>query len=268
MTILKKLSFAPFFLICLTILLAQLSSILKSDSSLFSLDFSVFIQFLILVLLLNVSAFFFVLLAAFSADFKFIVPTAFLSSLLPFLFVPIPDALFLSTGIFISQIITFAFLKNSLKSYLTFNPNSVFGPSIRYLTTFLIITICAVYFISTHAQISQKGFQIPDSLLDTSLDLTSGFEQTGLDQSVLDNFNQPKEFTKQLVKDQSEKFLQPYVGIIAPLLSLFFFLTLQSLSSIVNFFMHPLLWITFYILEKTGFVTFTEEARPVKKMVT
>lgn len=303
----KKLAFAPLFLICLLVLFSQLGSVLTSYNLLFSFGLSNLIHFLLIALLLNLSAFVFTIFATISSDWKFIIPIACLSSALSFLFVSIPASLFLAIGVFISLILTYVSLENNLKTYLNFNPYALLGPSIRHLTTFFIIVLCAVYFIFINKEVSEKGFQIPDSLIDSAINLASGLEQTdkpetpvsklsisseqiellrqnpdllkqsGLDPSILDTLNKPqqpsqskdltKEFTKQLVKDQLDTILKPYLNFIPAILSVLLFLTLQSLTSILNLLIYPLLWITFFILEKTGFVKFTTEQRAVKKMV-
>lgn len=307
MNTIKKLAFAPFFLICLLILFSQLNSILISYNLLFSFDLSNLMQFLLIAFLLNLSAFLFTIFATISSEGKFIFPIAFLSSALSFLFLPLPASLFLAIGVFISLILTFVSLENSLKTDLNFNPYALLGPSIRHLTTFFIIVFCAVYFTFISKQVLEKGFQIPDSLIDSAINLASGLGQTdksetsapklsiskeqiellrqnpdllrqsGLDPSILDTLDKPqrtsqskdltKDFTKQLVKDQLDTVLKPYLSFIPAVLAVLLFLTLQSLTSILNLLIYPLLWLTFYILEKTGFIKFTTEMRPVKKIV-
>lgn len=307
MIMLKKLTFAPFFLLIFVLTIYQLAPFLKSYDQIFSLSQATLIQLITISGLILLSSLTFVLFATFASDWKFVTPLGLMSALIPFMFMPASGSLFFSVGLLICQILIFVSLQNSLKNYLTFNPNSLFGPPIRNMATFLTVTICVVYFTFINAQISQKGFQIPDSLLDTALNLTSGLEQTdklevttpklsisdeqlqqlrqnpdllkqsGLDPKILDSLNQPqvskapqnltREFTKQLVKEQVEKLIKPYLGIIAPALSILLFLTFQSLTSLLNLLIYPLLWIIFYILEKTGFVKFVVEQRPVKKMV-
>lgn len=102
--------------------------------------------------------------------------------------------------------------------------------------------------------------------------------QSGLDPSILDTLNQPQskagppqnmtqDLIKQTVKDQIQTLLKPYQNFIPASLAVILFLTLQALTSFVSLLIYPLLWIIFYILEKTGFVKFEVEQRPVKKLV-
>lgn len=266
MPIIKKLAFSPIYIILLLFLLAQLSPLLKSADLIFSLDLQVLMQLLTISTLIVLSSLAFVLFAVFALDWKFVAPVGILACLTPFLFIASPASLFFSIGLLTSQILTFVILQNSLKNYLTFNPNNLFGPPIRNLTTLLAVTVCAVYFIFINTQISQKGFQIPDSLLDTALNLTSQSQETDKSEKPVPQ-DLTREVTKQLVKEQVEKFIRPYLGIIAPALSILLFLTLQALISILNLLIYPILWALLYIFEKTGFISYTTEQRPVKKML-
>lgn len=302
MIIAKKLLFAPLFLIVFVILLSQLSLIFKSYDLIFSLSLQTFMQLIIISILITLASFSFILFATLCLDWKLILPTAALASLIPMLFFEPSLGLIFSVGSLVTMILVFAGLENTMKSYLTFKPFSLLGPSIRLLSTFLILVISITYFLSVNKIVSEKGFQIPDSLIDTALNLTNQtgsnkqetqsplpsltqeqidllkknpdlLRQSGLDPKILDTLNSPKsqnptnDLIKQTVKDQLQNFLKPYLGFIPALLAVLLFLTLQSLTSIINLLIYPLLWITFYILEKTGFIKFTTEMRPVKKMI-
>lgn len=154
--------------------------------------------------------------------------------------------------------------------------------------------------------IAQDGFQIPDSLIDATIQFTQPktdqeepflpqlsipqeqldllkqnpdlLKQSGLDPKILDTLNQPQKSSKapqdlsnnlikSAVKDQVQNFIKPYMDFIPAILAILLFFTLQSLTSIINLLISPILWITFYILEKSGFIKFTTEMRPVRKMV-
>lgn len=155
---------------------------------------------------------------------------------------------------------------------------------------------------------AEKGFEIPDSLIDTAIKIASPsettsqkaqtpkfsiskeqinllkessalLEQYGIDPKILDNLSSsannsvdseeilPQNIIKKTLKDQLQNALEPYLGIIPAVLTALLFFTLLSFASILNLFIYPLLWIIFYILEKSGFVKFTTETRTVRKMV-
>ena len=253
----KKLIFAPLFLIFFVILLLQLSPIFKSYDAIFSLSLNTLIGLIVISLLIMLSSFSFVLFATIAYDWKLILGVGGLAALAPFLFFGLSLGLVFGVGIFASLMLIFVTLENNLKSYLNFNPNTLLGPSIRHLASFLTVTLALVYFLSVNRIISEKGFEIPDSLIDTAINFTNQGQP----------IQQIENLIKQTIKDQFQNLLKPYLSFIPAILALLLFLTLQGLTSLVNLLIYPLLWITFYILEKTGFVKFTEEQRIVKKMV-
>lgn len=308
----KKLIFTPVFLIFFAILIYQLSLILKSYDFVFSLSINTLIQLIILSALISLSSLTFVLFATFANNWKLILPIGILASLVPFAFWDMSLSVVFAVGILVSLLLAYLTLDNTLKSYLTFNPTALLGPSVRHLSGLLILSFCLVYFLSANQLIAQNGFQIPDSLIDTALKLTPippGTEstnqlqqasqpqltqeqidllkqnpdllkQSGLDPAILDTLapqqdrepqkpsqNVLSDTLKQTIKDQLQGLIKPYQGFVPATLAVMLFLTLQSLTSILNLLIYPLLWLTFFILEKTGFVKFTQEMRPVKKIV-
>lgn len=114
---------------------------------------------------------------------------------------------------------------------------------------------------------SGKGFRIPDSLIDTALKFAPIESSTPPEQLELFKQNSATNLIKQTLKDQIQNLIKPYLNFIPAVLALLLFISLQSIASVINLLLHPLLWIIFYVLEKTGFIKFTTEMRPVKKMV-
>lgn len=307
MILVKKLIFAPLFFIVFVLFVYQLIPFLKSYDFVFSLSINAFLSLVVLALLISISCLLFVLFATLAQDFKIVLPVAFLSALIPMLFLEPALALVFAVAIFVGFLLTYLSLESSLKSYLTFKPEALLGPATRHLSGLLILSLCVVYFFSTSKIIAEKGFQIPDSLIDTALKMTPMelpteqgapplqlpaisqdqidllkqnpdlLRQSGLDPKILDTLSQPKSaktpqsltqnLIKQTVKDQIQGFIKPYQNFIPAGLAILLFLTLQSLTSIINLLIYPLLWLTFAILEKTGFVKFEVEQRPVKKLV-
>lgn len=307
MLILKKLIFAPVFLIVFILLIFNLTPFLKSYDFIFSLSMNTFIGLLVLSALISLASFFFILVGTLALDWKIVLAVGLISSAIPMLFIDPALGLILAVAIFISFLLTYVSLDNSLKSYLTFKPEVLLGPSIRHLSGLLILSFCLIYFLSSNKLIAQNGFSIPDSLIDTALKMTPMnvaseqeslpallptinpeqiellkknpelLRQSGLDPKILDTLSQPKsakapqaltnDLLKQTVKDQIQNFIKPYQNFIPAGLTILLFITLQSLVSILNLLVYPLLWLIFFILEKTGFVRFEVEQRPVKKLV-
>lgn len=79
--------------------------------------------------------------------------------------------LIMAVSILASLLIIYVTLENTLKNYVNFEPSSLFGPSIRHLSTLLIIVLSFTYFLTINQKIQAEGFQIPDELIEESLKL-------------------------------------------------------------------------------------------------
>lgn len=307
MITLKKLIFAPVFLVFFTLLIYQLSLNLSSYGLVIILSVTGLINLIALCFLVFLSGTLFVIFATLAADWKISLPVGIFCSFIPMLFFPPALALIFAVGILASFLLSFLSLDISLKSYLNFQPFTVLGPSIRRLSGLLILSFCIIYFLSMNKIIAQNGFEVPDSLIDTALKISpislpeqsnstitqlpainpkeieelkknpGLLEQYGLDPKILDNINissqTPKlpaianKTIKQTTKDIIQNFVEPYLPFIPAILAAILFLSLYSLTSMINLLAYPLLLLIFYILEKTGFTKFTTEMRPVKKLV-
>lgn len=308
MLLFKKLLFAPIFLLIFALFIFQLNSLLSSYNLIFSLSLDSLIQLVSISILILFSSFSFILFSSLSQDWRFVLPVGVVAASLPLILISHPLGIIFALGTLIAIISIYLTLEGRLKNYLTFAPTSLLGPSIRHFSTLLILIIAFTYFLSTNKIIQERGFQIPDSLIDTALKFTSPeqseineldqaakpktqqltpeqlemlkqnpdlLKDAGLDPAILDQIPQSEtgevpptqEIIKQTVKNQFDSMLKPYLGLIPAALAGILFLTLLSFVSIANLLIYPLLWIIFYILEKTGFVKFTTEMRPVKKMV-
>ena len=305
MQVIKKLTFAPFFLITFTLLIFNLNTVFSSYDFIFSFSNRTLISLLTICILLTLTSLFFVLFVCFSQKLMFVLPMVSIASIIPLFITSTTLATVIIIGTLTTLLITYFVLQNALKKYLTFNPKAIFNPSIVLMGQLLLLTISLSYFLSINQTIAKNGFQIPDSLLDSVLTLTDqmvekntskepapklsitkeqiellrqnpeALRQSGLDPKILDSLDQPidpeedfsKTLTKQLVKSQFEQTLKPYLNIIPAVLSALLFVTLMSINSLVGIVIAPILWVIFLILEKSGFVKFVSEQRPVKKMV-
>ncbi|MDD5147568.1 MAG: hypothetical protein PHV63_03440 [Candidatus Daviesbacteria bacterium] len=303
----KKLIFAPLFLISFLTLIYLTTPLFRSYDFIFSLSLNTLITLIYISVLISFSSLLFILLATIAEDWRISLSAAIIGSATTFVFMDPAFAVIFAVAIFISFLLSNLSLDVALKSYLNFQPSNLLGPSIRYLSGLLILTICIVYFFSTSKIIAQQGFQIPDTLIDTALKLTplpqstnqteqtnlsqlspeqldllkknpELLRQSGLDPKILESLTNPKKITqpqasltndliKQTVKDQIQNFIKPYTNFIPAGLAVLLFFTLQFFTSILNLLIYPLLWLTFFILEKTGFIKFEVEQRTVRKMV-
>jgi hypothetical protein len=177
MPTLKKLIFAPFFLIVFALLFWQLSFHLNSYDLILAVSFNNFLSLVIIAVLVLLSSLFFVLFASFTNNWKLIIPVAILASIIPMFFLPQNKGLITSVGVLASFLIIHVSLEGSLKTYINFEPASIFGPSIRHLSTLLIIVFSFIYFLSISQKVAGEGFQIPDSLIDEALKFVPQQEQ-------------------------------------------------------------------------------------------
>ncbi len=258
---LKKLVFAPAFLIVFGLLIYRLLPTIKSYDFIFSLSLSTLIGLANISLLILLSSLLFIVLATIAQDWRISIPVAVAGSAIPFLFVDSSLAVIFATGIFLSFLLSNLNIDVTLKSYLNFQPSNLLGPPVKHLSGLLILAICIVYFFSSSKMIAQNGFQIPDPLIDTALKMTPLPESTQLPANLANNL------IKQTVKDQVQNFIKPYTNFVPAVLAVLLFVTLHSLTSILNLLVSPLLWLIFLILEKTGFIKFEVEQRPVKKLI-
>lgn len=300
----KKLFFAPFFLISLALFFHSSTALLNSPDTLFSLDPRILISLITPLIFVLLSAISYSLLVTLASDWRLVAPIIAIGSLLPVLFYSSTPALVMVVGVVLSLALTYPMITSHLSTYLTFHPISIFSPSIRNLSRLLVLFLSIAYFLTLSSQIDSHGFQIPDSLINTALQFSPTptqnnppkdssnlplinpdqlqllkarpelLKQYNIDPSALNqitsgiNSSKAQDIVvKDVVKNQLQTMIKPYMSFIAPLLSLLFFLTLYSLLSIVNLLIYPLIWFIFYLLEQTNFVHFEKEMREVKKLV-
>jgi hypothetical protein len=75
------------------------------------------------------------------------------------------------------------------------------------------------------------------------------------------------DFLKAMVKGQLERLIKPYLGMIPVVLAALFFASYYTFISLLSLLVPLLLWLLFYILEKSKFIHFDKEMREVKKLV-
>lgn len=173
MQIVKKLLLAPLFLISFWALLLKLNPLFNSYDFIFSISLDTLVLLIILGGLICLTSLLFVLFAGLANDWKIVLPAGLVAALMPMLILPQGVGLVFLIGTALVLLITFLSLENVLKSYLTFTPSAIFGPSIRHMSGLLILLIAITYFLSISKVIAQKGFAIPDSILDQAIKLTN-----------------------------------------------------------------------------------------------
>ncbi len=250
------------------------------------------------MVLFKKSVFGFLFLAFLAGTIIFTLPMLKDSSLIFSLNLQTFYSLIILSTLILATSIIFAVFKALAFGLILLSPSaSLLSPTIKLVATLIIFTLSITYYLSVNNQIAREGFEIPDSLIESSLklmpqtDLPTAqlpqlppeqiellkqnpdlLKQYNIDPKLLDSLptqttNSTNELIKPMIKDQLQNIIKPYQNFIAPILALLLFLTLQSFTTILGFFIPPILWLIFLILEKTNFVRFEVEMREVKKLV-
>ncbi|OGE26101.1 hypothetical protein A3C26_00085 [Candidatus Daviesbacteria bacterium RIFCSPHIGHO2_02_FULL_39_12] len=285
MNIIKKASLAPIFLLFLSLTAYLFNPYLASIDKLFVLNAASLTEILLLCLAIVASSLSFILFATLAADWKIIFPIAVMSAIIPFIFTNPAIGIILGVLIFASLMVIHLSLENNLKTYTDFKPATLLAPPIRQLITLIILSLCLAFYLSANNLISQKGFEIPDSLIDASLNFVPKdqleqlkqnpelLKQSGLNLEALEKMETnssssvTKNLLKQTVKEQFNTLLEPYKNIIPVVLTLLLFVSLLSLTSLLAIFLSPIIFTIFYLLEKSGLIEYEKEMREVKKLI-
>ncbi len=241
MLIIKKLVFSLPFLIFFYLTCFEFQPFLKDLYLIFSLDLTVLFKLLLLSFSILISSLFFVLFSTMADDWKLVTPAVIVALLAPIILLPQSASFISAVLVLIIFILNFFMLSRKLKTYITFEPTHLFTPSVKSLTTLLILFFSLTFYQVATERIKTEGFKIPDSLLNTALkfaspelpavqgvsiaqspSLTSDqlnllkqnpslLKQYGLDPSVLDNIQPTKSSqTKSSNAPQSEA-LKPFL---------------------------------------------------------
>lgn len=172
MLVLKKIAFAPLFLLTLVLFYYYAAPTIINKELLFSLEFSTLIALITMTGILVTACFFFGLFTIMAADWIFVLPIIGLAVLLPVIFLGLPLGVFIAAGSAVAFILSFIAIDNKLRTYLSFQPSVLMEPAIKGLTGYLLIVLAAGYFLSVNLDIKENGFEIPDQLIDKSLEFS------------------------------------------------------------------------------------------------
>lgn len=302
MTLVKRLIFALPFLGFWVLANLQLPTILQNPHIILSTDLNLIIQLSTLVIYLILSGIFFAVFATIANNWRYVIPIIFISSVIPLLLLTPPLSYILTLGCFFSFIIVQLLLNRELGSYLTFKPTMLLTPSIKRITTLLLLIISFSFYLVAEEDITKNGFKVPSSLIEMSLSLTQTgqslevgpaanlnqlqippdqleylkqnpqlLQQYGMDPAVLEELDKPQgkpqDTMAALVEGQINNMIKPYQQFIPLVLTLLLFVTLKWIASILSILLSPLVWLIFWVLEKTGFTKYQTEMREVKKLI-
>ncbi len=173
MIFVKKLFLAPLFLLAFAYTCYQLTALKDFAGLLFSLNLGSLSATVFLTLSIFITGLLFVLFLSLAQDLKLVLPIILVASILPAIFLSTPSNYVISSITLASELLIFFLINHKLKTYLTFSPSQLLSPSIKYFGSLLIIAISISFFLLTNEQIRQKGFEIPDSLVETVIKISS-----------------------------------------------------------------------------------------------
>ena len=162
----KRLVFAPLFLTAFAVACYQINSLLNSSALIFSLSIDGFIEIVLTVSLLLLSSLLFIIFATLARSWVIIGVISLLAAILPIFFLNSPINYIFGSGALVSFLLINVLLTHTLKTYLSFQPSKIFTSPTKNLARLLVLLIAVCFYIQMNAVIKEKGFQIPDEILD------------------------------------------------------------------------------------------------------
>ncbi len=270
----KSFLFALPFVLCCYWFLTEVSFFLTDYTQLFALNAGMLPRFALTSVALAAAGLSFSIFVTLAGRWAIIVPVLGIASTTAFITLPLPNSAILALGMLTVSVGIAFLLQRSLQTYLTFNPISLLAPPARRWITSILIVTSVAFWISTNHIVNTAGFTIPDTILDQTLSLlpaptkSSSIEQpSAKSDSASAEPAETRGMVRQLVKEQINQLLKPYLPWIPLVLALLFFVTLQSLTSLFAMLLPPLLLSLFWAMEKLGFTSYVVETRQVRKLV-
>ncbi len=162
----------PFLLGYVWLMLA-VKPLLSDIYLIFSLDLAILVNLIWISVALLITSLGFVLFTSLANDWKLVLPAVVVASIIPALLFALPLSLFISIGSLLTLTILFFSVKKKFANYLTFEPNHLVTPSIKSQATLLILVMSVYFYLQANLEISTKGFQVPDSLINSVLQIAS-----------------------------------------------------------------------------------------------
>lgn len=169
---LKKLCLAPLLILFSIALFYFFKPALNEYLEIFFKPFFGIYEFGMIALFITLTSLTFVLFVTLSQNFIYALVVSVISSLTAFLFFNFNVSLVISVCLLISFILAYFNLQTNLKSYISFNPQSILSSPLKLLNTFLLISLTFGYFLNTNSIIKTQGFKMPKSLVEWAVDLT------------------------------------------------------------------------------------------------
>jgi len=197
---LKKLIFAPFFLIFITTTLFFYQKILAQYLNVFFGNYGGLYEFTLLAAPLLFASLAYCLFITFTQDFKYALILAVLTAFIPFAFLDFNLSIIIGVGLLMSLITSYFNLQINLKNYINFQPTTLLNSPTRMLNTFLLLTLSAGFYLNANMIIQKEGFKIPDSLIDWAVNLSTS--------SQMYNFKGDKRYLAQVLTQEQIELLK------------------------------------------------------------
>jgi len=172
MSPLKKVIFAPLFLVLITCSIYFYKLVLIAYLDVFFGTYGGLYEFSLLAIPLVFASLAYCLFITFTQDFKYTFVLILLTALIPFAFLDLYLSIVIGIGLVISLTIVYFNLQTNLRSYVNFKPTDLLKGPIKLLNTFILLTLTFGYFLNANSIIQTQGFKIPDSLIDWAVDMS------------------------------------------------------------------------------------------------
>jgi uncharacterized protein YneF (UPF0154 family) len=179
MDIVRKLFFAPFFLFSLVLMLVLTDRLMIDPLGiLFGFNAENAWALLYLVGTLLLTSFFYIIFVSLSNDWRIVLPVVIIASLVPpGLYQNITLGFYISAGILTGALIGFFVQQQKMQNYITFSATTLLQPQIKLMNLFLIITLSVGFYFSADAYIKEKGFSIPEPLIEAAISMSGQQDQ-------------------------------------------------------------------------------------------
>lgn len=217
MSFVKKLIFAPVFLILITTVSYFYQQILSKYLEVFFGSYGGLSEFALIAMPLVFASLCFALFVTFTQDFKYALILSIITALIPFLFLPTSLSLIIATGLIISLMVSYINLQINLRSYINFQPTVLLITPIKMLNTFLLITLAAGFYLHTNSIIQKEGFKIPDPLIDWAVSMSmssAGMNFKGDKHSLIPRTLGNRQYLAQALTSEQIELLKQNPGVL------------------------------------------------------
>ena len=200
MSSLKKLIFAPLFLVLLTSSIYFYKLILDKYLNVFFGNYGGIYEFSLLAVPLVFASLAYCLFVTFTQDLKYAAAVAGITILVPFAFLSTSLSIVISIGLVISLIIVYFNLQTNLRNYVNFQPTNLLKGPIKLLNVFILFTLTFGYFLNANSIVQTKGFKIPEPIIDWAINFSTSSQSL--------NFKGEKYLAQALTPEQIELLKQ------------------------------------------------------------